>query len=210
MIALVPGLAVGQRYFDPLAKELDDELLRPPAREPLPIPELGELLAAELHRPATVVANSMGCQVAAELAVRRPDLVDALLLVGPTVDPEARGLTRNLARLAADAWFEPPRLTAIVAREYLATGPRAVLRQGRFALAHRIEELLPRIDHPAIVLRGAHDPICSEAWAREAAALLPNGRLVTIAGAAHAAHFSHPQAVADLVRSLRETRAEAG
>jgi 2-hydroxy-6-oxonona-2,4-dienedioate hydrolase len=210
VIALVPGLAVGQRYYDRLAGELDDELVRPAVREPRPISELAELLAAELDRPATVVANSMGCQVAAELAVRRPELVDALLLVGPTVDPHARGTARNLARLVADAWFEPPRLTAIVARDYLATGPRAVLRQARFALAHRIEELLPRIHQPAVVLRGAHDPICSEAWAREAAALLSNGRLVTIAGAAHAAHFSHPRAVADLVRSLRETRAVAG
>jgi pimeloyl-ACP methyl ester carboxylesterase len=210
VIALVPGLGVGQRYFDRLAELLDEELARPDVREALPIPERAARLAAVLPGPALVVANSMGCQVAAELAVRRPDLVEALVLVAPTVDPSARNVPRHVGRLIADAWYEPPSLTAIAVRDYLATGPLTVLRQARLALEHRIEDVLPRIEQPVVVMRGVHDPICPHEWARTAAALLPRGALVTVASAAHAAHFSQPRQVADAITRLRETPAAAG
>jgi pimeloyl-ACP methyl ester carboxylesterase len=209
VIVLVHGLGVGQRYFDPLARELG-EVLRPEIREALPVPALAERWAAQLTGRSFLVANSMGCQVAVELASRRPELVEALVLVGPTVDPRALGLLRNFGRLLVDSWYEPPRLTGIVIRDYLSNGPLTTLQQARRALEHRVDEVLPRVEHPTVVVRGAHDTICSAAWAREAASLLPNGRLVTIAGAAHAAHFSHPREVARVVSELRGTPATAG
>lgn len=210
MIVLVHGLGMGQRYFDPLAAELDGDVVRPELRVALPVPELAGRWAAEVPAPGLLVANSMGCQVAVELAARRPELVDALVLVGPTFDPRARGILRNVGRLLVDSWYEPPRLTGIVVRDYLANGPVTTVRQARRALEHRVEETLPRVRQPAVVVRGAHDPICPAAWAREAASLLPHGRLVTIAGAAHAAHFSHPREVARVVTELRGTPAAAG
>ncbi|HEY7793073.1 MAG TPA: alpha/beta hydrolase [Gaiellaceae bacterium] len=210
MIALVPGLGVGQRYFDRLAALLDEELVRFDVREAVSIPERAARLANELDGPALLVANSMGCQVAAELAVRRPELVEAVVLVSPTVDPGARSARRQLGRLLGDVWYEPPSLTAIVVRDYLVSGPLTVLRQARLALEHRIEELLPRLEQPAVVVRGAHDRICPQDWAREAAGLLPRGRLLTVAGAAHAVHFSHPRELAAAVTRLRETPAAAG
>jgi pimeloyl-ACP methyl ester carboxylesterase len=210
VIALIHGLGVGPRYLLPLASELDGAGQMFEKREPLPIPELATSFAASFAGPAIVVAHSMGCQVAAELAFRWSELVEALVLVGPTVDPRARSVVRHVGRLAVDAWYEPPRLTAVVARDYLATGPADVLRQARHALAHRIEELLPRIEQPAVVVRGAHDRICPAEWAGAVAALLPHGRLATIAGAAHAAHFSHPREVAQLVMELSGTPAAAG
>lgn len=210
MILLVHGLGVGAAYFRPLAAELGPATGIPEVREPLPIAELADRFAASLDEPAAVVANSMGCQVAAELAVRRPELVRSLVLVGPTVDPRGGGWVRHVGKLLADARYEPPRLTAIVARDYLSMGPVDVFRQARHALAHRIEELLPQIGQDAVVVRGAHDRLCPARWAREAASLLPRGRLVTIAGAGHAAHFSHPREVAALVSELREKPAAAG
>ena len=210
MTVLVHGLGVGARYFRRLAAELGPETRVPEVREPLPIPELAARFADEFAEPAIVVANSMGCQVAAELAVRRPELVEALVLVGPTVEPRARGVVRHVGRLAVDAWYEPPGLTAIVVRDYLAMGPLDVFRQARHALAHRIEYVLPQVEQPAVVVRGAHDPLCPAEWAREATTLLPHGRLVTVAGAAHAAHYSHPREIARLVRELSGTPAVAG
>ena len=203
MILLVHGLASGVAYFRPLAAELGS-VRAPEVREPLPIAELAERFAAACDEPALVAASSLGCQVAAELAVRWPELVRGLVLVGPTVDPEGRSLLRHAARLLVDAWYEPPRLSGLVAREYLATGPLDVLRQARYALAHHIEDVLPHVTQPAVVVRGAADPICPERWARTAASLLPSGRLVTVGGAAHAAHFSHPREVAAVVNDLQE------
>lgn len=206
MFCLVHGLGVGQAYFDPLARELGGEQLRLEQREPAPIPELAAELEARLSEPAVVIANSMGCQSAAELAARRPELLEALVLVGPTVDPDARSAVRHAIRLARDAWFEPPKLTAIVLRDYLAFGPRRLLVQARYALDDAIEERLPAVEVPALVLRGAHDPLCPAAWGQRAAALLRT-RLVTIAGAGHAVHYSHPrQVAAEVRRLLAETR----
>lgn len=203
MVVLVHGLGVGQRYFEPLARELGPrKLLRPVFSDAAPIAELGSRLGALLEEPAALVANSMGCQIATALALQRPDLVSSLALIGPTVDSQTHSLVRHLFRLAADAWFEPLRLTAIVVGDYAAFGPAALLRQAHHALDDRIEERLPLIDVPAVVVRGVHDRLCPARWAQEAASLLPQGRLVTIAGAAHTPHFSHAREVADVLRTL--------
>ncbi|HET8528564.1 MAG TPA: hypothetical protein VFL60_06620 [Gaiellaceae bacterium] len=49
------------------------------------------------------------------------------------------------------------------------------------------------------MLRGARDGFVSQRRREEAAALLPHGRLAVVAGAAHAAHYSRPSAVAQEV-----------
>ena len=210
MFCLVHGLGVGQRYFDPLARALGGEQLRPEQREPLSIPELATELESMLPEPAVLIANSMGCQVATVLALRRPELVEALVLVGPTVDPGARSALSSAFRLALDAWFEPPRLTALVLSDYLRLGPRRLFAQARLALDDAIEERLPEIEVPALIVRGVHDRLCPASWGQQAAVLLRT-RLVTIAGAGHAAHYSHPREVAaEVSRLLAETRAPYG
>jgi pimeloyl-ACP methyl ester carboxylesterase len=210
VIVLVHGLGVGPRYFRRLAAELGPEASVPEVREPLPIPELAARFAATFDAPSLVVANSMGCQVAAELAVHRPELVEGLVLVGPTVDPSAGGWVGHVGKLLLDAWYEPPSLTAIVVRDYFSMGPLDVLRQAKHALAHRIEELLPRVEQPAVVVRGAHDPLCSAGWGRHVAAQLPRGSFVTVARAGHAVHYSHPREIARLVTELRGSPVAAG
>ena len=210
MIALLHGLGVGRRYWAPLARELGADVVVPEVREPLPVAELADRFAAALEPGTLVVGNSMGCQAAAEIAVRRPELVAGLVLVGPTVDPHVGGALAHIARFLVDAWYEPPKLTATVVRDYFAMGPLDVRRQAAYALDHRIEEWLPRVAQPAVVVRGTHDYICTERWAKEATALLPDGSLVTLAGASHATHFSHPREVADVIRRLRGTLAAAG
>ncbi|HVM68493.1 MAG TPA: alpha/beta hydrolase [Gaiellaceae bacterium] len=210
-VVLLHGLGVGQRYFEPLARELGGAPLRPDLRRPEPMGELAARVERLLDGPALLVANSMGCQVAVEVAVRRPQLVRGLVLVGPTVDPRARSFARQLARLLATAWYEPLRLVAIVVVDYFTLGPIDTLRQARHALAHPIEERLPGVQAPTVVVRGAHDRLCPEPWARAAVERLPEASLVTVAGAGHAAHFSHPGEVAAVVRRLDErTRAAPG
>ncbi len=211
MFCLVHGLGVGQAYFEPLARMLDGAVVRPELREPQPIEELGRRVAELLPGAAVLVANSMGCQVAAALATERPELVEALVLVGPTVDAQARSARRHVLRLAIDGWYEPPRLTATVVRDYFGIGPIDLLRQARFALEDRIEERLPRIEAPTLVVRGEHDPLSPARWCEEVVALLPSARLVTIAGGGHAVHYSHPRELAaELSRWLGETRAARG
>jgi pimeloyl-ACP methyl ester carboxylesterase len=213
-LVLIHGIGVGPAYMRPLARALaaHDVVVptlpgwigNPIERPPLDLVELGETL--EPHLPGVLVANSMGCQVAVELAIRRPELVESLVLVGPTVDPSTRPLGRFGVRLLADWAQEPSSLWPIIVRDYLAMGPRRFARTARFAWRQRIEQRLPLVAQPTLVVRGQRDTFVSQRWCEEAAALLPNGRLAVVPGA-HAAQFSHPSAVAQEVEQhLREDR----
>jgi pimeloyl-ACP methyl ester carboxylesterase len=70
----------------------------------------------------------------------------------------------------------------------------------RHLLRHPIEERLSQVRMPALVLRGTHDPVVPRAWARRAAHLLPQGRLIEVAGAAHIMNFHAPERFARIVR----------
>jgi pimeloyl-ACP methyl ester carboxylesterase len=45
---------------------------------------------------------------------------------------------------------------------------------------HRIDEVLPGVHVPAVIVRGSRDPLVSRSWARKAASLLPNGRALEV------------------------------
>jgi pimeloyl-ACP methyl ester carboxylesterase len=83
--------------------------------------------------------------------------------------------------------------------DYLRAGPVRDFVTLRHALRDRMEEKLPQVQAPALVIRGEHDPIVPQRWAEEVAALLPHGRLAVVRGAAHVVNYSRPDEVARLV-----------
>ena len=151
---------------------------------------------------AVLLGNSLGCQVVVALAARRPDLVGALVLVGPTADPAGRSVPRLAARAAVDVLREDPALYPIIARNYLRAGPRRTWRTLRHLVADRPEDRLPHVGVPALVVRGGRDAIVPAAWAGWVARRLPRGRLLTVPGAAHAVNFGAPGPLAGAVREL--------
>jgi pimeloyl-ACP methyl ester carboxylesterase len=177
-------------------------------RQALDVPGLADALASWIEAVgidgASFVANSMGCQVVADLAVRRPDLTREVVLQGPTMDPAARSVARQVGRFLIDVFREPAALLAVEARDLLDAGVVRGWRTLRHALEDRIEARLPRVGRPALVVHGSRDPIVSREWAAEAARLLPHGRLVAIPEAAHAANFDAPEALARVVRAFLE------
>jgi len=216
-VVLVHGFGVSGRYMIPLARSLAAELSvfvpelpgygrsqKPPV--PLGISDLASALAGSLDalglaRPA-FVANSMGCQVVTELAVRRPERVGPLVLIGPTIDPEQRLARRQLFGGLRDSAREPLSLLSIAASDGAVMGLRAALSTARSALADRIEERLPLVEQPTLVLRGGKDGFVSAGWAEQVSALLPRARLVDIPGEPHAVHYTRPDLVATVVREL--------
>ena len=56
---------------------------------------------------------------------------------------------------------------------------------GDAALRHGVEEQLPRVTAPTLVVRGPDDPIVPQNWAETVAGLLPAGQLVVTATGAH-------------------------
>ncbi|MFE6451755.1 alpha/beta fold hydrolase [Nocardiopsis dassonvillei] len=166
-----------------------------------------------IERPC-LLGLSLGTQVVAEAAVRAPDEVGSLVLAGPTTDPGARSLPELAARLLRDAAREDLSVIRSVVADYWDAGVRRDVRSLLASREHRIETVLPRVGQPTLVLRGGRDPLCPAPWAREAARLLPRGRLVTLPGQPHALTAAAPDRVADLVgefvrETARDRRAEA-
>lgn len=219
-VVCVHGIGVTSSYFEPLARALatDRRVLVPDlpgwGRSPRPARALdvGELALALLSfldeeglERAPIVANSLGCQIAVELAIRAPERVDALVLIGPTVDPYSRPFHRFAAGFLRDVVREPPSLWLLIVRDYLWMGPRRFARTSRAAWRHRIETRLPLVAAPTLVVRGAHDGLVSQRWCEEAAALLRRGSLTVVDGA-HAVHYVAPRAVSRVVLRFLEER----
>lgn len=161
----------------------------------------GWMQAVELSS-AALVAHSLGCQVAVDLAVRRPELVQSLVLAGPTMDPAARRAWVMVARWVRDWPFERPSLGLAHLRDFALAGPRRALLTFRHALADRIEDKLPLIRVPTLVVRGERDPIAPQRWAEEAVGLLPQGRLAVIPRGPHCVNYGTPVAFAGVVRAF--------
>jgi pimeloyl-ACP methyl ester carboxylesterase len=171
---------------------------------PLPITEMADSFVSWMEtagiQPAHIVANSFGCQLAADIAIRRPEMVRSLTLVGPTLDPCARGLAAGSTRFVAAMFSEPVQLLAERFTGYARNGITETRRAFRIMLDDRIEEKLPFIGVPSLVLRGLHDPIASQRWIYKAANLLRDGSAGTLPAGGHCVEFSHPALVASAVR----------
>lgn len=223
-VVLVHGAVIGSAYMIPLALELapDFPVFAPdlpghgestaPER-PLDFAELAETLvlwldAIGLER-AALVGHSMGAQVVAHVAARHPGRVDRLVLIGPTTDPDARTSREQITRLARDGRREKASLWVLESEAYFRAGLRRSRAQLRMSMDDHIEETLARVTAPTIVVRGAGDPLVSQAWAEEVARIARADRLVVVPDAGHAAHHSAPDIVAREIRPfLREGQAE--
>jgi pimeloyl-ACP methyl ester carboxylesterase len=196
---LLHGLTVSHRYLMPTARCLTGRRVLVPdlpgfgfSAKPdriYAVEDHRRVLAAWLdalgERGVCLIGNSFGCQVAVDLAVRRPDLVAALVLVGPTPDPAARSMTGQALRWTYDLVFEDKHQAAILARDLRDAGLRRVWGTLRLSVRDRIDEKLPSVSAPTLFVRGGRDPIVPARWLAAAAALTPAARTLTIPAAAH-------------------------
>ncbi len=181
----------------------------------LSLAELADALAEWLHvrgiRAPILVGQSQGCQVVVEAVTRTPDVASALVLNAPTMLAGSRTIHQQLWRVAQDTPREPLSLVPHVARDYLRAGPSRIIRTLRDALHDRIEDKLPDVRVPVTIMCGARDPVAPPAWGAQLARLTGSrvgaaeAKFVAIPGAAHAAPFSHPHAIAAEVLALATT-----
>jgi pimeloyl-ACP methyl ester carboxylesterase len=221
-VVLVHGVGVSSRYMVPTAIRLGTMFHtyapdlpgfgrsgKPP--HVLDIRELADALAAWAQviglRGATLVGNSLGCEVIIDFALRYPALIDRAVLVGPTTDPRARSLLRLFGRGLLDMLLcEPFSYWPVLTADYLIAGPLRTVRTLRHGIAYPIVERLPLVQIPVLVVRGTCDPIAPQSWVEQMVELLPRGRQAVIPGASHAANMSAPDELALLVRSFVEER----
>ena len=213
-VVLVHGLAVSHRYLMPLAAGLAAAypvrvvdlpgfgLSGDPGRT-LRLAELADWLADWLTTtgvaPVALGGNSFGCQVAVETAVRHPELVRCLALVGPTMDPAARTAVRQIGRWVANLRHEDPFQAGIIARDLIDAGPGRAARTFRIALRDPIEEKLAAVAVPTLVTRGGFEPVVPETWAARAAQLLPRGELAVVPAAPHNSNYTAADRLAPVV-----------
>ncbi|MGW3353171.1 alpha/beta fold hydrolase [Nonomuraea rubra] len=176
--------------------------------EPLTLPALADAVAgwvAEtgLERPC-LLGGSFGCQVVVEVAVRHPGRVGALVLVGPTVDPHARSPMRLVGQWLRNSVRESPRMAPLNIADYRDAGLRRVLATFGISMRDRVEDKLPHVSVPALVVRGGKDRMVSQAWAEQVTRLLPRGRLAVADGLPHMVPYRDPRGLARLVAAFLE------
>jgi len=221
-VVLVHGYGISGRYMVPIGDRLAVE--RPVYAPDLPghgrsddpervltIAELADFLAswmsaAGIDRTA-LLGNSMGCQIVAELALRHPERVDRLVLVGPTADPRARSLPRSLPRFLWTAFSERLSLVLLVAWDFLRAGLPRLWRELDVLFGDRLEDKLGRIAAPVLIVRGGRDRLVSEEWAEELAGRLQRGSLRVVPDGSHALHYGAPDELMRLMRPFLEAGA---
>lgn len=209
-VVLLHGNSESHRVFDALVPHLAGATtlvgldsrghgLSPRGERGLTIASMADDVAATLallglERPV-VVGFSDGGNIALELALRHPDAVGPLVVVGANLFPA--GL-KPLSKLTTD-----------VAHAVTQLGSR--LAPGLAPLAERLRLMVhePRIDpaalgtleHPVLVVVGERDAIRPEHTALIVDAI-PHARLAVVPGVGHMVPVRAPAVLADLVRGV--------
>jgi len=220
VVVLVHGSGLSGRYMVPTARQLTSDCrVHVPdfpgfgdsdKPEKMPdVPSLADWLAAwipaaGLTRPS-LLGNSFGCQVIADLAARYPERVGRAILQGPTTPPDERSMFWQFIRWRQNQKYNPKSLESVTDADYKKCGLRRMYSTFRSQLTDRIEDKAPHIQAPVLVVRGEHDPIAHQRWCEEIARLCPRGRLVVIPDVAHTLCYTAPVQLAVVTRSfLRE------
>lgn len=174
-------------------------------------------LAQELGGPAAVVGNSMGAGAAAYAAAERPDLVSAVVLIGPFVrDGQIGAVTRLVMRVALAAPWAAMTWKAYAPKLYRGHRPddldcylaevvasmkrpgyrRAFSRTTRTSHAP-VQRRLHEITAAALVVMGERDPDFPDPRAEaDWIAAAVRGSVVMVPDAGHYPQSQRPDAVA--------------
>jgi pimeloyl-ACP methyl ester carboxylesterase len=154
----------------------------------------------------TVIGNSLGGWIAAELALRHPSRLGRVALVdavGIEVagHPVADFFALTPAEIAERSWFDPtkapspdPSALPPAAREIFAGNRASLALYGGDTMSD--PTLLGRlggVDVPTLVVWGEADRIADVAYGREFAAAIPGARFEALAGAGHVPQMEAPE-----------------
>jgi 2-succinyl-6-hydroxy-2,4-cyclohexadiene-1-carboxylate synthase len=185
-------------------------------------------LLGEAGGPAAYLGYSLGGRLCLRLALDRPDLVRALVLIGASpglADPAERaarrasdhalaaelervGLERFLDRWLAQPLFAtlPPECAGRAERlANTAQGLAASLRLHGTGAQEPLWDRLATLRPPVLLVAGAADAKFTAIAQRMAAAIGSSARVALVPDAGHAAHLERPGEVAALVRAFLAT-----
>jgi 2-hydroxy-6-oxonona-2,4-dienedioate hydrolase len=148
---------------------------------------------------AALVGQSMGCEIVVEATIRDPARVTRLVLIAPTPDPAARKVWKQFTRLVRGGFYEKPSLMYLLLKDYLRMG-RRVIPEFWSMLHYPMEEKLPQIHLPTMLVRGQNDPVIPQGWFEEAALLVRADRTTVIPRWGHAVQYSAARQLTEAIR----------
>jgi pimeloyl-ACP methyl ester carboxylesterase len=164
--------------------------------EPRTPADLARDLVGALRGPTILLGHSSSCQVVAHAARLRPELVDGLVIVGPTTDPRARSWPALAGLWARTAAHEDPRQVPSLVRQYRRTGLRSMLATMDQARRDDLVATLSDVRCPVVLVRGAHDRIARRPWLGMLAATGPDRTVVELPVGAHMVPLTHSAVLA--------------
>ncbi len=150
---------------------------------------------ASVEGPRVLVGHSLGGAAALEIAIRRPDLVDGVVVVSsaarlPVPDATVARARDDFAaereRLVEGSFADPSARMAAQARAALdACGPRTLAADYATCRSVELRGRLGAVRVPVLVMVGSDDPFTPPWMSEELARELPMARMVVIPGARH-------------------------
>lgn len=176
---------------------------------------------------AIVVGNSLGGEIAWQLALAEPERVAGLVLVdaaGHAFEPESIPLGFRIARLPVlregmrwllprraiedsvrNVYGDPSRVTAALVDRYyeltLRAGNRVALMQRMDQLAPGPVERLGELRMPTLILWGGHDRLIPPRWGEAFHQAIPGSRLVVFPELGHVPQEEDPAATLAALRA---------
>jgi pimeloyl-ACP methyl ester carboxylesterase len=207
-LVFVHGLSASWRWWRDvlplLARDYTCHLLDLPlvigTRQPGDAAELfsGWADRAELHQ-LRLVGHSLGGAVAARLAVMRPDLVQALVLVAAVGMPSRRRLGEYARPLFVTLRETNPVFLVRIAADAARAAPEALIRGGLYSARADISYEARLIRAPTLLVWGERDTLIPLSIAAEWQDAVSSSSLVVLPGVGHVPMVERPREFAQLL-----------
>jgi len=184
------------------------------------------LLAGEVGGLATYIGYSMGGRTALHLALARPELVEALVVIGATGGLDTAGerserrqadeaLAARVESIGVDAfieeWLDQPLFASLPEsssfrenrRTNTAGGLARSLRLCGTGTQRPMWSELDQLEMPVLVLAGEHDEKFIALGRRLTSSIGSNATFEIVPACGHSTHLENPRGTASLVRSWR-------
>ncbi|SDQ23483.1 Lysophospholipase, alpha-beta hydrolase superfamily [Curtobacterium sp. UNCCL20] len=209
---LVAGLGIAATYYERLAPHLNEN--GPVHALDLPgfagVPRFRGAVSIERYADAVehvldelglvdpvLVGHSMGTQVVTEVAARRPELSD-LVLISPVVDSKARTVRQSAFRFLRSTLHEPAAVRWHGITAYALCGWHWFSKVLPRMIAFPIEERAAHVQARTLIVRGEHDAMVPRDWVRRLARVFPYAVLREVVDGAHSVMHAQADAVAQL------------
>jgi pimeloyl-ACP methyl ester carboxylesterase len=150
------------------------------------------------RRPIILIGHSLGGPVIARMAMDHPDLVDGLIFVAPSIDPD----------LEPKEWFRAPLSTPFL--KWMLPRSLRASNDEIYHLKPELQEMLPlwtNIKAPSIVIQGLKDDLVHPGNAHFAEKMITNApvKVIRIDTMTHFVPWTHPQLIMDAVLEMTTT-----